>query len=102
MPLEILNSPSRCYKEMKSLFAKAGIDIRSVKTYDDYLAARTKSRPYFIEWLCEQIEQKNIDDATKELFVELLTNPHFNLKDAMARHKRKQFKLIKGKDPTAD
>jgi hypothetical protein len=83
------------YRELKSLFAKANIDIRSIKTYSDYLIARRESSPYFSEWLCDQIETHKIDDAAKELFMDLITNDQFDLKDAMARYKRQQFKLIK-------
>lgn len=82
------------YREMKSLFAKAGIDIRSIKTYSDYLIARKESSPYFSEWLCEQIDTHKIDDAAKDLFMDLITNDQFKLKDAMARYKRQQVKLI--------
>ena len=82
------------FKELKPLFAKAGIDIHSIKTYDDYLIARRESSPYFTEWLCEQIEQHKINDAAKELFVELITNTEFDLRDAMARYQRKLFKVV--------
>ncbi len=82
------------YREMKSLFAKAGIDIRSIKTYSDYLIARKESCPYFSEWLCEQIDTHKIDNAAKELFMNLITNDQFDLNDAMARYKRQQLKLI--------
>jgi hypothetical protein len=80
------------FKELKPLFAKPGIDIHSIKTYDDYLIARRESSPYFTEWLCEQIGQHKINDAAKELFVELITNTEFNLNDAMARYQL--FKVI--------
>ncbi|MBK8187453.1 MAG: hypothetical protein IPK77_09575 [Cellvibrio sp.] len=82
------------YKELKPLFAKAGININAVKNYYDYLIARERARPYFIEWLCEQIDEHNIDDATKDLFIELITNDQFDLSDAMVRYKRKQIKLV--------
>lgn len=86
------------FKELKPLFAKAGIDIHSIKTYDDYLIARRESSPYFTEWLCEQIEQHKINDAAKELFVELITNTEFDLHDAMARYQRKLFKVVDADD----
>lgn len=40
------------------LLAKAGIDARTIKTFDDYLDARRLAAPYFIEYLQEEIDKR--------------------------------------------
>ena len=40
-----------------SLLRKAGIDARSIKTFDQYLQARKASSPYFDEYLREMVDE---------------------------------------------
>ena len=40
-----------------SLLAKAGIDAKSIKTYEEYLQAREAASPYFVDYLQEETEK---------------------------------------------
>ena len=40
-----------------SLLAKAGIDAKSIKTYEEYLQAREAASPYFVDYLQEEAEK---------------------------------------------
>ncbi|MBP1151271.1 hypothetical protein [Methylocaldum sp. RMAD-M] len=42
-------------KELRPYFARAGIDIRSVRTYRDYLEARRRASPFFLDFLRDRI-----------------------------------------------
>lgn len=39
-----------------SLLAKAGIDAKSIKTYEEYLQARQAASPYFVKYLQEETD----------------------------------------------
>ena len=45
----------RGLKELRPYFARAGIDIRSVRTYQDYLEARGRASPFFLDFLRDRI-----------------------------------------------
>ncbi len=56
-------------KEYRSRFARAGIDIRDVKTYEAFSEAREKSYPYWVEDLRKLVEgHKEIEDILKPLW----------------------------------
>jgi len=40
-----------------SLLAKAGIDAKSIRTYEEYLQAREAASPFFVEHLQEETER---------------------------------------------
>jgi len=40
-----------------SLLAKAGIDAKGIKTYEEYLQAREAASPYFVDHLQEETEK---------------------------------------------
>ena len=40
-----------------SLLAKAGIDAKSIKTYEEYLQAREAASPYFVDYLQEETKK---------------------------------------------
>jgi len=44
-------------KNQAPLLAKAGIDAKCIRTYDEYLQARKSARPYFSTFLQEATEQ---------------------------------------------
>jgi len=47
----------RGLKNQVPLFAKADIDAKCIRTYDEYLQARQSTRPYFSAFLQEATEQ---------------------------------------------
>lgn len=52
--------------DLSEYFSLAGIRLDSIKTYEDYLEARKKASPYFMEWLLLRAEQwpKNNEQYT--------------------------------------
>lgn len=40
------------------LLAKAGIDANAIKTYAEYIQARQAARPFFMEYLQEETDQR--------------------------------------------
>jgi len=51
---ENLRFTSYGLSELRPYFAKAGIDIRKIKTYADYIEARRRASPYFMDWIEER------------------------------------------------
>ncbi len=41
-------------RDLAPYFAKAGIDIRHIKSLDAYYDARAKASPYFMDWLADR------------------------------------------------
>jgi hypothetical protein len=41
-------------KELRPYLGQAGIDIRTIRTYADYLEARRHASPYFMGWLAQR------------------------------------------------
>ena len=48
---------SEAKRELTEYFSMAGVNIESIKTYEDYLKARKKASPYFKEWLLFRAEE---------------------------------------------
>lgn len=44
-------------EEQGPLLAKAGIDPKSIKSYEEYLQSRKAAGPYFLEYLREQTDR---------------------------------------------
>lgn len=85
-------------KEQAPLLAKAGIDARTIKTYSQYLQARKKASPYFMEYLQECLELR-LGDAPNTLEVQALRSLVYGTKEDQEKmiqkmKKRKLFKIV--------
>lgn len=58
--------------ELSEYFSLAGICLDSIKTYEDYLAARRKASPHFMEWLSLKAEQWPKDNEQYALLKQAL------------------------------
>ena len=62
---------SKRKKELARYFAIAGINIDTIKTKDDYLAAREAASPYFLQWL-ESIVKQGEMTLERQLVIAIL------------------------------
>lgn len=65
---------ARRKEELKGYFARAGINIDTIKTKDDYLQARKAASPYFEEWLESIVTSKPMTTERKMLLETLRGN----------------------------
>ena len=65
---------SEAKSELAEYFSFAGINLDSIKTYGDYLEARKRASPYFMEWLSLQAEQWPEDNEQYALLKKALFN----------------------------
>lgn len=49
---------SKGLENQTKLLAKAGIDAGSIKTFEGYLQARQAAKPFFLEYLQEEIDKQ--------------------------------------------
>lgn len=63
---------SEAKHELAEYFSMAGINLDSIKTHDDYLRARKKASPYFMEWLSLRAEQWPKDNEQYTLLKQAL------------------------------
>ncbi len=81
-----------------SLLAKAGIDAKSIKTYEEYLQARETASPYFVDYLQEETEKllKGKPDTTEWQAIRSIAFGSPEEQDKMLEKlKRKQvFKVV--------
>lgn len=61
--------------DLSEYFSLAGIRLDSIRTYEDYLAARKKASPYFMEWLSLRAEQWPKDNEQYALLKQALFEP---------------------------
>ena len=55
-------------EDLRSLFGLAGIDIRTIRTVDDYLTARARASPYLQKWI-ENIAKRGALTRERQLLM---------------------------------
>ncbi len=81
--------------ELTPYFAKAGIDIHTVKTLAAYQQARVQASPYFFDWLADNAREWPDTDQYQLLKTALFGTAE-ELEKATQRFDRKQsFRVIK-------
>ncbi len=80
--------------EFTAYFAKAGIDIHTIKTLDAYRRARVQASPYFFDWLADKArEWPNTDQY--QLLKTVLFGTKEDIEKATERFDKKQsFRVI--------
>jgi hypothetical protein len=82
------------YKELRHYFGRVGIDIRTIKTWDDYLDARRRAAPFFMDYL-SSIARKGPMNAERRLLISALEDDEETYRENLRRfNARQRFRIV--------
>ncbi len=82
--------------ELTAYFAKAGINIHTIKTLDAYHQARVQASPYFFDWLADQTREWPDTDQYHLLKTALFGTAEELEKATQRFDRKKTFRVIPG------
>jgi hypothetical protein len=82
------------YQELRHYFGRVGIDIRTIRTWDDYLDARRRAAPFFMEYL-SSIARRGPMTAERQLLVSAVEDDPETFEENLRKFKaRQKFNVV--------
>jgi hypothetical protein len=82
------------YQELRHYFGRVGIDSRTIRTWSDYLDARRRAAPFFMDYL-SSIARSGSMTAERRLVLSALEDDEETYRENLRKFKaRQRFKMV--------